>query len=300
MLDLKTISAAVVLAASTAACGGSKSAPPAASAATAGSAEPAGSADDEIALALMEHHRFHHHGGVTLFIALGLGTLGVPDDRRPAVDEIRKALLASLEPGRVAEQAFITTLSDGVAAGSIDGAKVDAAVAQLKTAAQTVHDRSADALNRLHALLLPSERAALVQKVNAHWAVWQNVNAEEAGDALHDEGHLASLRAELGLTQDQVDAIRAALEQHGGPAFDSKEVDAEIHAFDDAFRGDHFDAKALGAADDANARMVGWAAEHLAHFLEAATPSLTPEQRTALADKLRGHAAHDPSAEATP
>jgi len=34
---------------------------------------------------LMEHHRHHHHGGVTLFIAMSLDTLGVsPNSRRPS------------------------------------------------------------------------------------------------------------------------------------------------------------------------------------------------------------------------
>jgi hypothetical protein len=291
-LNLKAIGTAAALAVSVPACSTSKGARPPATAAT------SSSSDDENALAFMEHHRFHHHGGVALFIALGLDALGVPEDRRAAVETIRNELLSNLVSVRLAEQTFIATLADGVAAGSIDAAAVDAAIVRLQAAAQAVFDRSADTLNRLHALLLPPERAALVGKVNAHWAVWQNVNAEEAGSIPREEGHLASLQAELGLTQFEVDRIREALTRQRPPAFDAKTIDAEIHAVDSAFVSDRFDAKALGAVDDANAHMVGWAARHLANFLQAATPSLTAEQRSALADKLRGHAAHNPSAEA--
>jgi hypothetical protein len=129
--------------------------------------------------------------------------------------------------------------------------------------------------------------------------VWQDVNADEAGATPHEQGHLASLQDQLALTQFEVDRIREALARQPAPAFDAGKIDAEIRAFDGAFVADRFDSKALGAADDANANMVGSAAQHLARFLKAATPSLTPEQRSALADRLRGHAAHNPSAEAT-
>jgi uncharacterized RmlC-like cupin family protein len=46
--------------------------------------------------------------------------------------------------------------------------------------------------------------------------------------------------------------------------------------------------------------MVGWAAAHMAHFLEAVSPVLTAEQRADFAQRLREHATHNPSAEATP
>ena len=44
--------------------------------------------------------------------------------------------------------------------------------------------------------------------------------------------------------------------------------------------------------------MTSWGAAHLARFVEAATPILTPDQRASLAERLREHAAHDPSAQA--
>ena len=138
-------------------------------------------ADDDATAGLMEHHRYHHHGGVTLFIAMSLDTLGVSPEQRAAVEKIRTDLHARMEPARAAEQNLMTTLADGLAAANLDTAKVDAAVAQVTAAAAAVHDASADALNELHAVLTPPQRAALVDKVEAHWAVWQKANAEETG-----------------------------------------------------------------------------------------------------------------------
>jgi Spy/CpxP family protein refolding chaperone len=288
---------AVVLFASTVAigCGGAtaNSAP-----ATEATADPAG---DEANADLMEHHRYHHHGGVTLFIAMSLDTMGLPPEEQAAVEKIRSDLHARMEPAHVAEQSLIATLAEGLAAGSLDAAKVDAAVAQVTTAAAGVHDASAIALNQLHASLTPLERAALVDKVESHWAVWQKANAEETG-ASRPEGRLARLATDLDLTTDQVDKIRSALAEgmRAVPKLDPTEIDAHLRDFSAAFRSDRFDAKGLSGASIADAHIVGWGAAHLAHFVEAVAPVLTPDQRNALAEQLREHASHNPSAQATP
>ncbi|HVW27843.1 MAG TPA: hypothetical protein VHC69_20900 [Polyangiaceae bacterium] len=277
--------------------GGSKSEPPPATP-TAGA-----TADDEFATALREHHRFHHHGGVTLFIAMSLETLAVPTEKRAAVDQIHGELIASMEPARVAEQTLLTALADGVTSGNIDGAAIDADIQRVTSAARTVHDTCAGALNRLHALLSPSERAALVDKVEANWAVFRRVNTTGTADESVEEQHeLGNLTAELNLTPEQMQRVDAALcsATAAVPPLDSREIDAELSAFGDAFRSDTFDAKGLGAADDANAHMAGWAAAHLAHVVEAVSPVLTADQRTAFAERLRLHAKHGPIAEASP
>jgi Spy/CpxP family protein refolding chaperone len=179
-------------------CGGSSAAnaPPVAVAGA--------SAEEEDATAgLVEHHRHHHHGGVTLLIAMSLDTLGLSPEQRPAVEKIRSDLHARMEPARAAEQNLVGTLADGLAAGTLDPVKVDAAVAQLTTAAAMVHDASTDALNQLHAILTPPQRAALVDKLEAHWSVWQKANTDE-------NDHLTQLTVDLTLTPDQVDKIRAS------------------------------------------------------------------------------------------
>jgi Spy/CpxP family protein refolding chaperone len=249
---------------------------------------------DEVAAGLTEHHRHHHHGGVTLLVALSLDTLGISPEQRPAVEKIRRDLHARMEPALAAQQRLAAALADGVAAANLDERTVDAAIAQVSAAAATVHDASTDALNELHAVLTPPERAALVDKVEAHWSVWQRANAEETGPANPEGGRLAMLTTELGLTQDQVAKIRAGLGDgmKAVPRLDPQEIATHIQTFGNAFRSEKFDAKALTGANSANAHLAGWGAAHLAHFIEAVSPVLTPDQRAEFAQRLREHSVH--------
>jgi len=251
-----------------------------------------GGEEEDATAGLVEHHRHHHHGGVTLLIAMSLDTLGVSPEQKAAVEKIRRDLHARMEPARAAEQSLLVTLADGLAGGAIDSAKVDAAVGQLSSAAAGVNDASTDALNQLHAVLTPPQRVALVDKLEAHWSVWQKANTEESD-------HLAQLTVELGLAPDQVDRIRVSLPEGMKvvPRFDAQEVSAHIQAFCDAFKAPTFDAKTLTTGGAATAHMVGWAGAHMARFIESVGPALTPDQRAKFAQLLRQHASHNPSAD---
>jgi hypothetical protein len=275
----------------TAGCGGaSANTPPPATAARASDV-------DDATAGLVEHHRHHHHGGLTLMIALSLDTLGVSPEQRPAVEKIRNDLHARMEPARAAEQKLAAMLAAGLAAGNLDAASVDAAVAQVTAAAATVHNASSDALNELHAMLTPTERAALVDKVESHWAVWQKANAEKTDSANPERGRLAMLATDLDLTQVQEDKIREGLREgmRAVPRLDPQEIAAHLRAFGDAFRGDKFDARVLTTANGVDAHLAGWGAAHLAHFIEAVSPVLTPNQRAKFTERLREHSAHNPS-----
>jgi Spy/CpxP family protein refolding chaperone len=260
------------------------------------------SADDDAAAGLMEHHRYHHHGGVTLLLAMSLDTLGVSPEQQAAVERIRSELHARMEPARVAEQNLVALLADGVAMANLDATKVDAAIVQVSSTAAAVHDASVDALNQLHNVLTPPQRAALVDKVEAHWTVWQKANPEETGAAVPAGGYLAALASDLELTPDQVGKIRADLGERMKrvPPLDPQEIAAHLRAFGEAFRGEQFDAKALTTSNGANAHMAGWGAAHLANFVEAMSLVLNTDQRARFAQRLREHATHDPSAERNP
>jgi len=266
--------------------GGTASTPPPATAVNAPD-------NDDAAAGVLEHHRLHHHGGVTLLVAMSLDTLGVTQEQRATIEKIQADLHSHMEPARAAEQKLVTVLADGVAAGNLDVAAVDAAVAQVTSAAAAVHDASVDALNALHAALTPPERAALVDKVEAHWSVWQKANIDPAKS---EHGHLAMLTQDLALTPDQVTKIRTNLGEgpKGVPPLDPQEIANHLKAFGEAFRGEKFDAKALSLASSANAHMAGWGAAQRAHIIEAVSPVLTAEQRAKLSQLLHEHAQHNP------
>ena len=257
--------------------------------------------DDETA-GLIEHHRYHHHGGVTLFIAMSLDTLGASPEQRASVEKIRADLRTKMEPAHAAEQNLLGTLADGLVAGKLDTSKLNDAIARMTASAAAAHDASIDALNALHAVLTPPERAALVDKVESHWAVWQNANADETGTGQRDADRLTLLAADLALTPEQVDKIRLALDEETkrAPRLDSQEIATHLRAFGDAFRGEQFDAKALTTAGSANAHLVGWGALQMVRLVQSAVPVLTPDQRGALAQRLREHANDDPSAQGSP
>jgi Spy/CpxP family protein refolding chaperone len=240
-------------------------------------------------------HREQHHGGVLSLIVMSLKDLDLTADQQAAVDKIKVDLLASMEPARAAEKDFANTLADGVAAGKVDRAKVDASIGKLVTQVLGVHDASLTAMNQLHAALTPAQRAKLVDELQAHWEKWKEAQGkDEADDKQHHAGHMLAMVRELGLTQDQADKIKASFKDKMKAApqdHTHKEVKDHLAAFGTAFKADTFDAKKLTGAKAANGHMAKWGATRRARFLEAAAPILTPEQRTKLAQTIRDHAA---------
>lgn len=251
-------------------------------------------ADDQAAHELREHHRHHHQGGITQFIAMSLDTLGVDDARREKIKNIQHDLHACMAPAGKAEANVLGTIADGVAAGSVDAAKVDTAIGKLGTVANDVHPCSVKALDGLHEVLSKEERQALVYKVEAHWEVWRRVNHEEEAGGRDQGGRLADLAKELSLTPDQVTKLSAELGAQKAPSqFDPKTAEAHMQAFADAFTADSFDAKSITV--DANARLAAHGAKRMAAFYETVTPLLTSDQRTTLADHLREHSKQQPA-----
>jgi Spy/CpxP family protein refolding chaperone len=253
-----------------------------------GSAQVVG-ADDAVNEALRNYHR-HHHGGLTSFISMAIDTLGLDEAKKASITKIQSDLRAKMAPTHDAEHDLLSALADGVAAGKIDTAKVDAAVEKVATASAGIHAATADALTQLHDALAPVERAALIDKVKAHWEVWQKVNVEQKAGSKEKGGHLAKLTETLSLTPDQVDKITTALGPDAPitPKNDPKTADAHIQAFSTAFLADKFDPKSLAPPATAAAGHVArQGGARLAHFYEAVTPVLTPAQRTTLAAQIR-------------
>lgn len=249
--------------------------------------------DDQASVELKAHHR-HHHGGYVGFVLAAVENVGVTPEQQAGLDKIKADFLAKVEPVRAANAAVMNALADGIAAGNVDAAKLDGVLAGVSGAAGQVHAATADALNQLHALLRPDQRASLVDKVEAHWAIWKESNGgDQAADNARPDGHIAHLAKEIGLTAEQVEKVRANLASMPGGTkgpFDPAAAEAHAKAFGAAFMADTFDAKTLTTADPANTKIVSWGAGRMARFYQALTPVLTPEQRAKVAATLREHA----------
>jgi Spy/CpxP family protein refolding chaperone len=236
-------------------------------------------------------YRHHHQGGVTMFVAISLDSLGLPAERRDVVAKIQSELFAKMEPARMDEQDLLTTLADGIAAGAIDKTKVDAAIARVESSSGRANDATATALDELHRVLTPAERGALVDKVRAHWTVFYKDVAGQGSKRLD------ALAEDLALSPAQVERIGASYESSMRaevPAVGPAQVEAHLERLA-AFRGETFDAHALVGGAAANAHVAQRGARHMAYFYEAVDPALTPDQRAKLVVILREHATHGPN-----
>jgi Spy/CpxP family protein refolding chaperone len=241
-----------------------------------------------------DEHRNQHHAGVMGLVMMSLKDLDLTADQQAAVEKIKTDLQTKMEPARAAGKDFAGALADGVAAGKIDRAKVDAAAAKVVAQAQAANDASLAALTQLHAALTPPQRAKLVDELQAHWEKWKEAHGkDEADDPQHRSGHLLAMVRELNLSQDQAQKIKASFHDKMKAAPQDhahKEVQDHLQAFATAFKADTFDAKKLAGAKAATGHMARFGTTRIERFVEAATPVLNPDQRTKLAQLLREHA----------
>ncbi len=269
--------------------------------AVAASGAAASPPDDQPSAELKEYHRHHQHGGITQFVEMGLDTLGVDPARRAEVEKVQAELHACTEPVEEKEVGVFTVAADGVAAGEVDAAKVEAGVADLNAAAASIHECVAPKLNELHAALSPVEREALADKVQAHWAVWRHVNVDSKPGGREPGGRLAELTRELSLKPDQEEkmspALQAALASLHSQ-IDADKIGAQVQRFAGAFAGAAFDATSVTTTT--TAALTAYGARRMALFYRAIAPLLTPEQRALLASHLREHANHHPAEGGSP
>ena len=241
-------------------------------------------------------HR-HHHIGFIGFALVSIPSLGLPPAEQAQVEKIRVDIKAKFQPAHDAEAALLNVLAEGVAAGAIDQAKADAAIAKISEVSMQMDDATNDDLTQLHNVLTAPERQALALKVQAHYMLWERANADQAAqpDQEKEGGHIAHLATQLALTPDQIQKIDAAFtasmeSTFAAKKFDSAAAEAHLNAFVDGFTADHFDAKTLTSADRANSGVTAWGAMRMVKMYQAMTPILTPDQRTKLAGLLREHA----------
>jgi hypothetical protein len=247
-------------------------------------------ADAQVAAEVRDYHRHHTHGGVIQFVVMSLDTLGVDESRKGPVQQVQRDLRTCLAPAGEIESKLLENLADGVAAGVISRGKIDEAIVQLNASAISLRECKPDALNQLHSILSSAEREELVDKVEAHFDVWREVNEDKPRGPGHQ---VEQLTREVSLTPSQVAAINSALDvahPETTDPYDSGRAEAYFKAFEDAFPKEKFDARAITL--DANGPLVGHGVRRLAHFYEVVTPLLTPEQRSTLSTHLREHANH--------
>jgi Spy/CpxP family protein refolding chaperone len=231
------------------------------------------------------------HGPASLHGLLGesLDAIAVRPEQKQVIDQIRADLKAKAEPIAAARHELQLAVADGVAAGKVDEAALAAPMAKLTAAVDAFKPAMQDSLNKLHATLDVTQRTALVEDMKTR------VHAKRDGWK-HGEHHpLKKLQAEIGLTDEQVNTLRATFkaeraehEQGEGKA-EHQAMREHMRAMGDAFVSETFDATALAAGHDA-ARGAGMMAGNRVRFVAQVLPVLTAEQRAKWAAQIRAKA----------
>jgi hypothetical protein len=180
-------------------------------------------------------------------------------------------------------------LLNGVKAGKLDMAKLDAHQAAMDKAAKARVDRELDALNKLHGTLQPEQRAKVVSNIKAAEEKRANrIKQHEKDKPDAGKPNFAKMRFEhytrdLDLNDDQkkkVDGLLPKEDKTDAMREESKKVlDATLAAFEK----DGFDAKKLPQPDP---KKHAQPFTDLAKFFNGLLPILKPEQRDKLAAKL--------------
>jgi hypothetical protein len=210
-------------------------------------------------------------------------------------------------PVRAADAQVLTVLAQEVEAGAIDRTALAPSLQAKESAEVAARGSEDDLAVKLHAILTPAQRGALVDAIESkaqphgrfHGADGPDATATE-GRGAHGHGALSRMTRDLGLSPDQQQQIasnlraerqadraaRAGNDAGKGPAHEAM---ALHRAWLDSFRGDSFAPPAPATSPATMDRRDG----HMERVLEAAVPVLTQAQRTELAGHLRARAAHE-------
>jgi Spy/CpxP family protein refolding chaperone len=230
-----------------------------------------------------------------------------------AIDELREG-----DEDHGKDPGMFAALAEGVRAGSIDKAAIEAKLAKAGDAKGEEHRaKVASALSTLHATLTKEQRRALVDKVAAKMEErgergpkgdgegrrgpkgdgegWGGPKGERMGWGGHGMkgGPLGHMLRDLDLSAEQRAQIDKALEANRPSEADMEEKKegfeakrAEMKARMESFAADNFDAKAFVAGGAKEGKGPKAHLDRMVTSLAAVLPILTPAQRSSLADQL--------------
>jgi len=231
------------------------------------------------------------HGPIKM-LADALGKVSLRDAQRTEVQKLFAEADARHTTAKEQSNTGRADLMNAVAAqveqGKIDRTALAPKEQALEATWKTARDADRASIERLHDLLDPAQRVALVDAIQASKpdgghrdGGWRKHHAGDGGG----KEHFDKLADELKLTDDQKakigDAIRAERSAKGDGERAHHDP-AKMEALFTAFKSDHFKMDEVAPTTEVHdplARRI--------HLAEIAVPLLTPEQRTTLAAKIR-------------
>jgi Spy/CpxP family protein refolding chaperone len=241
-------------------------------------------------------HRRGHHGGDLVHASLSLSTLRA--DQRAQIQQLVEQQKAAHAGVRAARSDLMEAVARGVESGRVDDASLKPKVDAVARATAANEPAKRAALEKLHTILDASQRAELVNAIEAKRSAHGKAAAPQGNGAkpAHHEGGrgLGHWAKALNLTPQQAQQIQANLRaEHekdraaGGAqaAHGAKGGQARLL---EAFKADRFVMNEVAPPADPAKATRG--AGRIVNMAQAAVPVLTAEQRTAAAAKLRAEA----------
>jgi Spy/CpxP family protein refolding chaperone len=217
--------------------------------------------------------RPHAHRQGLLQAALRLDSL--TSSQQTQIQQLIATRRTAAAPVRQANAQVLTALAQQVDQGQINAQALAPSLSAEQSAAQAELQVDQTTLAQLHSILTPAQRTQLVDTVEAR--------STHGGGKRVEKGK-GQGGGQLGLSEEQRAQIKASLKavrpqgagggQHG-----------QVRAALESFRGDSFDASAMGRVEHRG--------EREARFAEAAVPVLTADQRAHFASELRHRAARE-------
>jgi Spy/CpxP family protein refolding chaperone len=272
--------------------GGSEEAAPPASASAAVAAAP------EAGPPPRPRTRVARHGGLASALFHDAHDLDLTPPQQEGLQPIEAALKADDEAIRAAMKAFRSDLSAGLRADKLETAKLTADDAVVDKAMADHAANEAAALDQLHALLTPAQRASLVTSIQTRQNEretrtmgWLKAKEADGGAPDWSKRRLDRLTAQLTLDAAQQKQVAAILAKAKDPpntaVFEGrwddhkKRTDALLAAFaSDTFDGKKVDLTLLPG------KTAHDAMDHMAAFFTQIMPVLRPDQRERLGNAL--------------
>lgn len=230
--------------------------------------------------------------GMVRFMGDAFAEVPLRDDQRKEIEAMAQDAETRHGALQAAHKAAAEELASEIEKGAIDpvafGAKVDAAA----SAAEAARPADRAALQKLHELLDPSQRAAFVDAMEKR--------GHEKMGGHNPRERMAEWCADLKITDAQRDQIKDALKaqfekNHGEGMRQMRAHHEKAKKTLDAFREDKFAIDEVAPLEDLRAHAKE-GSEKIAGLASAVLPILTPEQRAIAAKKIRDRAEEGPEA----
>jgi Spy/CpxP family protein refolding chaperone len=131
-------------------------------------------------------HKFHHPA-VGMLLAEA-GQVGLRPEQQTAVDAIKADLDKQADSTKEQRTQLTNDIADGVAAGKLDKAKIDADVKKLEKAGDATSKSVQDSINKLHQTLDAAQRKKLVELMQAKAEEMRAHGPGEPGKGPHGPG----------------------------------------------------------------------------------------------------------------